>query len=209
MDTLSDKKKRRSKKDSDGRSYTCECGKSYLSYQALYTHKRTKHTDSQQQIDETPKKKRGRPKGLKLDRSEFDPCFPLGDSPLVKKIQQWRATENHRTCDDAFAEFLMEKSTKSLRKEYKSIAASILSLRECINKHYKELNDTSILEDGQDYTKNKNAVLLPKISNVYVLNYLPENRPDHNKETEVNFMLNFCAWLMEKNYTDLEVAVLS
>ena len=103
----------------------------------------------------------------------------------------------------------MEKSTKSLRKEYKSIAASILSLRECINKHYKELNDTSILEDGQDYTKNKNAVLLPKISNVYVLNYLPENRPDHNKETEVNFMLNFCAWLMEKNYTDLEVAVLS
>ena len=88
MDTLSDKKKRRSKKDSDGRSYTCECGKSYLSYQALYTHKRTKHTDSQQQIDETPKKKRGRPKGLKLDRSEFDPCFPLGDSPLVKKIQQ-------------------------------------------------------------------------------------------------------------------------
>ena len=208
MDILSDKKKRRSKKDSDGRSYTCECGKSYLSYQALYTHKRTKHTDSQQ-IEEIPKKKRGRPKGLKQESNEFDPCFPLGDSPLVKKIQQLRDLNEGQTCDDVFAEFLLEKAKSIQKKEYKVIAASILSLRECINKHYKELDDNITLELGQEYTKYIKPGLLPKISNVYVLNYLPENRPDYDKDNEVKFMLDFSAWLMNKNYTDLEVAVLS
>ena len=37
------KQKRRSKNDCKGRDYTCGCGKTYLSYPALYTHIRTKH----------------------------------------------------------------------------------------------------------------------------------------------------------------------
>ena len=32
------KHKRRSKNDNEGRNYQCGCGKSYLSYPALYTH---------------------------------------------------------------------------------------------------------------------------------------------------------------------------
>lgn len=37
------KQKRRSKNDSNGRDYVCGCGKTYLSYPALYTHIKTKH----------------------------------------------------------------------------------------------------------------------------------------------------------------------
>lgn len=37
------KKKRRTRNDEDGRNFTCTCGKSYLSYPALYTHIKTKH----------------------------------------------------------------------------------------------------------------------------------------------------------------------
>lgn len=37
------KQKRRSKNDSLGRDYVCGCGKTYLSYPALYTHIKTKH----------------------------------------------------------------------------------------------------------------------------------------------------------------------
>mgnify|MGYP007082197468 CR=1 FL=1 len=37
------KAKRRSKNDGDDRNFTCGCGKSYLSYPALYTHIKTKH----------------------------------------------------------------------------------------------------------------------------------------------------------------------
>lgn len=38
-----EKKKRRTRKDEQGRDFTCPCGKSYLSYPALYTHIKTKH----------------------------------------------------------------------------------------------------------------------------------------------------------------------
>ena len=37
------KKSRRSKKDEGDRNFLCPCGKSYLSYPALYTHIKTKH----------------------------------------------------------------------------------------------------------------------------------------------------------------------
>lgn len=37
------KQKRRSKNDCKGRDYQCGCGKTYLSYPALYTHIKTKH----------------------------------------------------------------------------------------------------------------------------------------------------------------------
>lgn len=37
------KRARRTRKHEDGRDYICSCGKSYLSYPALYTHIKTKH----------------------------------------------------------------------------------------------------------------------------------------------------------------------
>jgi hypothetical protein len=51
--------KRRSKADMDGRNHKCQsCGKSYLSYPALYTHMKTKHASNGQ----TTGRGRGRPK---------------------------------------------------------------------------------------------------------------------------------------------------
>ena len=52
------KRKRRSKNEAEGRSYVCECGKSYLSLPALTNHKKTKH-DSDKSGE---KRGRGRPK---------------------------------------------------------------------------------------------------------------------------------------------------
>jgi len=60
------KAKRRSKNNGDDRNFTCGCGKSYLSYPALYTHIKTKHEGvppagtSQHQAN--GKSGRGRPK---------------------------------------------------------------------------------------------------------------------------------------------------
>ena len=40
------KSKRRSKKDNEGRNFKCDkCDKTYLSYPALYTHTKLKHSD--------------------------------------------------------------------------------------------------------------------------------------------------------------------
>lgn len=65
----STKNKRRSKNDSQGRNYKCpQCDKSYLSYPALYTHKKQKHKNtqpaakkSQKQVSQASSSKRGRP----------------------------------------------------------------------------------------------------------------------------------------------------
>jgi len=54
------KRKRRSKNDASGRSYTCElCQKSYLSIPALTNHKKTKHLDEEAN---SQKRGRGRPR---------------------------------------------------------------------------------------------------------------------------------------------------
>lgn len=52
------KRKRRSKNESEGRSFVCECGKSYLSQPALTNHRKTKHDFDKN----TEKRGRGRPK---------------------------------------------------------------------------------------------------------------------------------------------------
>ena len=38
QDKARDKQRRRTRNDNDDRNFTCGCGKSYLSYPALYTH---------------------------------------------------------------------------------------------------------------------------------------------------------------------------
>ena len=207
MDTLEDHKKRRSKKDSQGRIFTCHCGKSYLSYQALYTHKRSKHAELIPN-DENTKKKRGRPKGSKTETT-YDPCFPLGNNPLAEKIAKFKDFERINNCDTVFAEFLMDRSKKLSKKEYKSLANSVIYLRDCINMNYNLLNDSNFIGQNQEYTKSNTPDLIPKISNVYILKYLPENKTNYNKDSEVQFMLEICDWLMSKNYTDLEVTVIS
>jgi hypothetical protein len=50
------KKSRRTKKDGEGRNYACPCGKTYLSYPALYTHVKTKHSDKPNFLDQKPLK---------------------------------------------------------------------------------------------------------------------------------------------------------
>ena len=59
------KQKRRTRSDTNDRNYTCGCGKSYLSYPALYTHLKQKHNGSVPEgtiLPNNPKTSRGRPK---------------------------------------------------------------------------------------------------------------------------------------------------
>ena len=57
---------RRSKNDIEGRTYLCQfCGKSYLSYPALYTHCKQKHNKCN-----TSGRGRGRPKKENADVSQ-------------------------------------------------------------------------------------------------------------------------------------------
>lgn len=55
------------------RNYICGCGKSYLSYAALYTHAKTKHEGVFPEGTTTlHKKKQGRPKKEELGKAKDD-----------------------------------------------------------------------------------------------------------------------------------------
>ena len=59
------KQKRRKRNDQINRNYSCGCGKSYLSYPALYTHLKQKHNGKQPEGTNFPhgnsNRKKGRP----------------------------------------------------------------------------------------------------------------------------------------------------
>lgn len=55
------RKKRRSKHVITGRNHVCECGKAYLSFPALTSHKKSKHSIDPVQSS-SHKQSRGRPK---------------------------------------------------------------------------------------------------------------------------------------------------
>ena len=71
------KGKRRSKNETEGRNYKCtQCERTYLSYPALYTHIKTKHS-SQGETPLTSGRGRGRPKKNLTREERIDPTSPL------------------------------------------------------------------------------------------------------------------------------------
>ncbi|OMJ86066.1 hypothetical protein SteCoe_12503 [Stentor coeruleus] len=209
MEPNQDKKKRRSKKDSEGRSFMCECGKAYLSYQALYAHKKVKHSDTISQED-FPKKKRGRPRQNNvINKEEVLSSLPSKDDPIAQIIKNWNETESKGTCDEAFAKYLMFKHSKLSEVEYQALRASVYSLRDCVNKYYERLDTENFLENESEYTITEKPAMIPNISNFYIIEFLPREKPIHDKKKEISFMLEFCRWLNEQNYTDLEIAISS
>lgn len=88
VDPMKPKQKRRSKNEVSGRDYICGCGKTYLSYPALYTHIKTKHSGvnpcGTQQLQAG--RGRGRPrKVLLLIRANFS-SRTFQDTTWIKRI---------------------------------------------------------------------------------------------------------------------------
>lgn len=137
------KQKRRSKNDFSGRDFTCGCGKTYLSYPALYTHIRTKHngkapdgTNASQVVKQTGG--RGRP------RKNF----------LVKEDSNRKRYEDDEEFDDiSEIKELYEKETierKELEKKEKNYIEiyGMISDENEENDNEKESHDTG---DDKDY----------------------------------------------------------
>lgn len=73
-----EKGKRRSKNDQEGRNYKCpHCIRTYLSYPALYTHIKTKHSLPGEAPSLTNGRGRGRPKKNVVHQDKPDPSSPL------------------------------------------------------------------------------------------------------------------------------------
>ena len=99
--------KRRSKSEIEGRTFSCEqCQKKYLSYPALYTHKKLKHEKNNEQ-----NRKKGRPKkNQNEDIIEKNKYNPVNITFFAKEERTGKTSYNEiNSCiDDVFIELYVE-----------------------------------------------------------------------------------------------------
>lgn len=151
-------KKPKKKKNSENTIFKCEeCGKTYLSYPALYTHYKTKHPDNKSD------RKRGRPKKeekLKDETSIYNPYTKefFMDESRTGKI------------DKSEFSIIIQKAFDNL---YTTKSNSI-KINNNNMKTYKNLNDHSFfkkfLEDKHD--QYKTIINQDEIIDIVFMNYL-------------------------------------
>ena len=203
MESTEVKRKRRSKEDIEGRVFLCECGKSYFSHQTLYIHKKSKHPDSITPED-LIRRKRGRPKIMKDNQNDENTYENLQNSRreigIIKKVAKRKPGE---TCDEIFKEYLMKKQKRLSDEKYEEVQKCIFSLRDCINQNPEKIDSNDFLR-YDDYTMTEKAELIPNILNFFLDEYLPQQRPISEKKKEINFLTEFCKWMKNRNYTQIE-----
>jgi hypothetical protein len=215
MDLLStiEKQKRRSKTDSNNRNFVCGCGKSYLSYPALYTHIKTKHDGFNPHgttaSSMSSSKKRGRPKkpleeeidtvkyliDLHMYGGSTDIKSELVDSPLYSNIEKcWSLEslkENFLSADDVFAIYLIDTSKMVDPSNFHQIVKFIESFRKCVESLEKVV--ISSLPEQMDY---------------FIQHYIPLNLPSLDRGLSTKLAVHFSQWLLMKKLTDLKLSLL-
>ena len=151
-------KKTKKKKNSENTIFKCEeCGKTYLSYPALYTHYKTKHPDNKSD------RKRGRPKKeekLKDETNIYNPYTKefFMDESLTGKIDK---SEFSNIIQKAFDNLYTTQSNS-------------IKIKNNNMKIYKNLNDHSFfkkfLEDKHD--QYKTIINQDEIIDIVFMNYL-------------------------------------
>lgn len=165
----SEKKKirRRSKNDTEGRTYICKiCGKSYLSYPALYTHGRQKHG-----TNNSSGRGRGRPKKdtgeLNLERQKFN---PLDLTYFQKENRKGTTNDFDKVITDAFNLIYGsndEEKTKFEKRNTKRKLKNYTKIEDhpFLNKFLKDAHDVNtVITDENTKTDNVLIYYLTKIS---------------------------------------------
>ena len=133
------KHKRRKRDDVMNRNYTCGCGKSYLSYPALYTHLKQKHDGKQPEGTKLPSSMRGRKPRKELSQ---------GLSTKEERNEQMNNNNIEEKPDEVLD--LLSQMSSFLKKEH---ATPIKFLLEDDEPTIDVLNDfpTSFFKNNSDF----------------------------------------------------------
>jgi hypothetical protein len=207
--SATEKQKRRSKTDQVDRNFVCGCGKSYLSYPALYTHIKTKHEGASPEGTSSNlfsnSKKRGRPRKqlddvdpdkLLADLDMFggfcDAKSELVDSPLYEYIVHWETCkeypEKNINCDDAFGMYLIDAAKVVNAQNFYQIVKFVESFRKCV-----ETNDTFKMPERLEY---------------FIQHYIPLYIPSFDRELAIKLAMHFSQWLLSKKLTDVKLVLI-
>ena len=155
--------KRRSKSDLEGRNFFCEkCQKSYLSYPALYTHRRQKHENNAQV------RNRGRPKKDQnenlIEKNRYN---PINITFFAKEERTGKTPYNeiNNCIDCVFIELYQEDEEKTIKK-------------------YDSLEDHPFLNQFRNDCHDiyKNVINLHEITDKIFIDYLNKMSAYCNKE---------------------------
>lgn len=147
--------KRRSKNDLDGRDYKCSfCAKTYLSYPALYTHMKTKHSkgsDGQYLLLNSgrgrgrPKKNAGRVTTIDPESDDYFKTLDKGGGP----------TDPLYYIDKIIEEYFSDKGIRSRHKEERKFNEFVKNEE---NKSYEDMPPPSPHEENKDMNDDNSDV---------------------------------------------------
>ena len=217
--------KRRSKSEIEGRTFSCEqCQKKYLSYPALYTHKKLKHEKNKYNpvnITFFAKEERTGKTSYNEINSCIDDVFielyvedeialkkynSLGEHPFLNKFKNdnhdiyKNAINMHETTDKVFIDYLNKMSAFCNKNYFVKLIKFLTLFRECIN----NINDNNDLEGNKEYTEINDAEKIPYFSNKFLNFLFPEGIEknfEFTKEESIDLIQNICYWMYDNNFT--------
>ena len=215
-----EKRKRRTKNDNLGRTFICKlCGKSYLSYPALYTHCKQKHNtcNSSGRGRGRPKKDNGESFSERLKYNPLDASYFLKDNRKGTTNQE----DFKKSIFDAFnilySENNYERNLSKDMNNYNNINQHPFLREFLLDKH--DVNITEAKKKNKDINSNNNieytiincAEDVPDLSNEFINEFLDtdKNLFDFNKEDSIDLTQNLCHWMYENNFTSSKLTLIS
>jgi hypothetical protein len=226
-DPGSDPKKRRTKLDPSERVFRCGCGKTYLSYPALYTHVKQKHDgtppEGSTSTGAKPAKPRGRPKQIRAERTPDEEAFyvqhdflggpadPMTGCP--KELLESMEKDNSDSlgpespCREVFAEYFKDVALKVKQDSLQVFSDFLEALLVCLDaKGWTLPGEPPAAEES--FTSVRSAQRVPDIANFFVTDFLEGRKGDLTRPMAVELMLHLCRWLYAQRFTAFKLALL-
>ncbi|CAD8049229.1 unnamed protein product [Paramecium primaurelia] len=211
---------RRRRNDQSSRDYTCGCGKSYLSYPALYTHLKQKHQGSPPQgttqpNNMNPKANRGRPKRLDendLKEGKSDDERSISNNEPDETIEQvllfLDSIGNFRSVikyekEEEKQGYLLNYFPKDYFNNCQDYQSIYNNIKEITNERVKNPDHDPLNKEEIDKDKNIKKTQISKILAYFLVAIGPLLNEDAYKEM-ATFIVLFSMALNEMGYQALQ-----
>ena len=114
-------------------------------------------------------------------------------------------TATEASCDDVFAAYLIDIAKSLSPASYKRFVSLVQSIRRCLNsKGWSELGDPTSDMDSEFCTV-QSTQRVPEISNVFINDFLPQDRPDIDRKDAIEMTLHLTEWLFSHKFSTLRL----
>lgn len=209
--------------------FQCSCGKSYMSYSALYSHNKQKHGGEPTNLPSgRGGRKRGRPpkngdhtrtrpKPSAETRQEDDSYFRIHrllggpvdprlslsqDSPLYSLVET--LLQNPASYSEETATCADAFAAYLIAMAGRLTADGQAQVTEFVEK----LMDCADQKEGEGFCETNSPQTLPERANDFVTEYLESaNLETLNRSSAIDLMMHFCKWLFEHRFSNLKLSL--